>query len=106
MLVQDKIKIVEKLSDELGLYFHDIDVTTETVIADSHFLKFIFGPNHVLVTDSYVLPGIEMKKFIMEYLPYKLEYTVDKFTDILLEEIDVLHSRLVAMEILEEETEA
>jgi len=106
MLVQDKIKIIEKLSDELGLYFHDVDVTTETVVADSHFLKFAFDVDHVLVTDSYVLPGPEMKNFIMEYLQYKLEYSVDKFTEIFLEEIDVLHNKLVAMEILEEETEA
>lgn len=103
MFVQDKIKIIEKLSEELSIYFHDVDVTTENVTVDSHFLKFVFDKDHVLVTDSYVLPGTDMKDFINEYLPYKLEYATENFTEVLLEEIDVLHSKLIALEILEEE---
>lgn len=105
MLNQDKIKVIEKLSDDVGLYFHDINVTDNNLVADSHFLRFEFGPNHVTVSDRYTLPGPDLKKYLLENLPYKLEYTNQHFVEVLIDDIDNIHSNLIALEILEEERE-
>ena len=104
MLKTNKIKLIEQLSDELGIYFHGFrDIDDNTLVADSHFFKFIFGPNHVTVEDSYVLPGPDMQQYILENLPYQLEYTKLNFNEIFMEDIQQIHDNLIALEIREEE---
>lgn len=104
MLKTEKIKIIEELSDNANIFFHSFtDVDENTLVADSHFLRFTFGPNHVTVSDKYILPGKIMKQYISECLPYTLVYNTDKFLQVLLEVVDDIHTNLVMIEIREEE---
>lgn len=104
MLNENKIKIIEKLSDEIGINFHSFENLDENnLVAKSHFFDIIFGPNHATVVDSYVLPGPDMREYILENLPYQLEYTRQNFTECFVNDVEMLYNNLYVLEIREEE---
>lgn len=96
--------LLNQISRDTGIEFHDfIDNNEMFITAKSHFFDFNFGPTYVEVVDRYTLPGPKLKKYMNEVLPFRIDYIVDNYYDILVEEMTKIQRDCIVCELRDEE---
>lgn len=96
-------KLIKDVSTDADIFFYSFDQVNDTIIAKSHFFNIHFTPERVEVIFDYPVPGTKMKNFSLERLPFFLDYSEEKFYDTLIEVLDDLETKFVALEYKEEE---
>lgn len=91
-------EFVNKLADDTGIYFYKFEQENDIIVAKSHFFDFRFYPTYLEVTDSSVLPGPNLKNYLQEKLPFRIDYIVDNYYDILVDELDNIHHCCIGAE--------
>lgn len=99
MLIEDLIKNVSKDTD---IYFHEFEQHDDVIVAKSHFFDFYFAPTYVEVVDSYVLPGPKHSEYIKEVLPFRIEYIVDDYYNILVDTMSEIYENCIGAEYKDE----
>ena len=93
------------LSDDTGVFFYTFDQDNDVIIAKSHFFDLRLGPTYIELVDSYVLPGPILKNYLQEKLPFRIDFIVENYYDILVDTIDEIHDNSIAAEYRDEEEE-
>lgn len=95
-------KLIKDISNDADIHFHSFDQVNDTIIAKSHFFDIHFGPNRVDVVFDYPVPGPKLLNYSIERLPFYLDYNEEKFYDILIEVLDDLQTKFIALEYKDE----
>lgn len=96
-------KLINELSDDTGIYFHEFTQDNDNIIAKSHFFKITFGPTYVEIINDHILPGPILEKLMKEKLPFRIDYIVDNYYDILTAYLDELQSMCLGADYHDEE---
>ena len=98
-------KLIKDVSVDADIYFHDFEQINDVIVAKSHFFDLHFGPERVDVIFDYPVPGPKLKEYSLERLPFYLDYSEDKFYDMLVDILDDLQTKFIALEYRDEEEE-
>jgi hypothetical protein len=96
------VTLVNDISNDTGIYFNSFEQDNEFVIAKSHFCDFRFGPTYIEIVDSYNMPGPRLRLHLEENLPFRIDYEVDNYYDILVDTINEIHDKCIACEYKDE----
>jgi len=98
-------ELVNQISNDTAIDFHSFEQDKDVIIAKSHFFDFRFYPTYLEIVDSYVLPGPILKNYLQEKLPFRIDFVVDNYYDILVNTIDEIHDNCINAEYRDEEEE-
>lgn len=98
-------ELIKNVSIDTDIYFHEFEQHNDVIVAKSHFFDFYFGPTYVEVIDRYVLPGPIYNEYIKEVLPFRIDYIVDNYYNILVDTMNEIHSNCIGAEYRDEEEE-
>ena len=93
---------LENLTKDTDIYFHDTVTDKHTTVAKSHFFDLHFGPTYVEVVNSYTLPGPKLKGYLVEVLPFRIDYIVDNCYTILVETLSEIQQNCIGAEYKDE----
>lgn len=96
-------ELVNKIANDTDIYFHEFVQQDDIIVAKSHFFDLRFGPTYIEVVEDYPIPGTILKNLFLENLPFRIDYIVDNYYDILVEFLDELHSKCIGAEYHDEE---
>ena len=98
-------ELARQLSIDANIFFHKFEQQNDVIIAKSHFFDIHFGPTYIEVVDSYNLPGPRLETYMKQVLPFRIDYVVDNYYNILLNTLVEIHEYCVACEYRDEREE-
>lgn len=103
------VNIVEsftnRLANDTNIFFYSLEQENDVFVAKSHFFDFYFYPTYLEVVDSYFLPGPILQKYLQESLPFRIDFVVDNYYDILVEQMSLIQRSCIVCELRDIETE-
>ncbi len=95
-------QFVNKLANDTGIFFHSFTQDDEVIVAKSHFFDFYFHPTYLEIKDSYNTPGIKLKKYLEENLPFSIDFSVDNYYDIVVDTLIEIRDNCIGCEYQDE----
>lgn len=91
-------QLIDQISNDTGIYFYKFEQDKDVIVAKSHFFDFRFGPTYLEIVDSSVLPGPNLKNYLQEVLPFRIDFIVDNYYDIVVDEMNNIHHCCIGAE--------